>query len=473
MSKTNSSPKARSVGTLVELLRIFQRVGLEHHGRQALANLEKIVFAAAALGLSFAFGVAVAEYKIFPYQLIKSGVSAGRDLHQNWRSYAGIVPVKHLESARYEGNGVTIHDPQKSSPGLTFMVGLFDGRPSLQLVDISGKIIHRWVPDFDEIWSEMEHERLPLNPPFNEWDLEIHGATALPDGSVIFNSYYVLVKLDKCGRLMWKRPYGTHHSIFLSEDETYWIPSMIVHDASVEAFPQIEPPFIEDTVLQLSKSGEILREISVPQLLLRNELGGILFPTRTYNKPFPEQIYGFTHLNDIEVLQTAIAGRFPLFEPGDVLVSLRDVNLLVLFDPDTLKVKWYKTGPWQRQHDPDFLPNGKISVFNNNDDTSKDGGIFGGSSIMLVDPADGATQVLYGQRVGTHFYTDEMGKDQHLPNGNFLVTEAKAGRAFEFNKNLELVWEYINRYDEDRVALITSAERFESGYFAVDTWRCE
>jgi len=47
-------------------------------------------------------------------------------------------------------------------------------------------------------------------------------------------------------------------------------------------------------------------------------------------------------------------------------------------------VKWWRTGPFLRQHDPDFLPNGHILVFDN-----RLGGRdhrFGESRIVEIDP---------------------------------------------------------------------------------------
>jgi hypothetical protein len=34
----------------------------------------------------------------------------------------------------------------------------------------------------------------------------------------------------------------------------------------------------------------------------------------------------------------------------------------------------------------------------------------------------------------------------------------------------ETVWEYINRYDEERVAVISKANRYDRDYFEVDDW---
>ena len=45
------------------------------------------------------------------------------------------------------------------------------------------------------------------------------------------------------------------------------------------------------------------------------------------------------------------------------------------------------------------------------------------------------------------FYSNERGKQQALPNGNILVTEAFAGRVFELARGdggTRMVWESVN-----------------------------
>ena len=37
----------------------------------------------------------------------------------------------------------------------------------------------------------------------------------------------------------------------------------------------------------------------------------------------------------------------------------------MVIDRQTLKAKWVLSGPFYQQHDPDFLPNGNIMLFDN------------------------------------------------------------------------------------------------------------
>ena len=89
------------------------------------------------------------------------------------------------------------------------------------------------------------------------------------------------------------------------------------------------------------------------------------------------------------------------------------------------------------------------------------------------DPGSGGFSVKYGGVPNQKFYTPIAGKHQNLPNGNILVTEALAGRVFEVNQKGDIVWEFINRYDENTVLTITQAIRYPEQYFAVQHWACD
>jgi hypothetical protein len=145
------------------------------------------------------------------------------------------------------------------------------------------------------------------------------------------------------------------------------------------------------------------------------------------------------------------------------MVSLRNVDLLLVFDPATRRIKWSKTGPFLRQHDPDFLPNGRISVFDNRSG-GPDAGAFGPSRIVETDPNTGRSVTTYGDRADEHFYTDKMGDHQLLPNGNTLITATMAGWVFEVTPERKIVWSYVNRWKDDSVAWIASATRYPPEY---------
>jgi hypothetical protein len=160
-----------------------------------------------------------------------------------------------------------------------------------------------------------------------------------------------------------------------------------------------------------------------------------------------------------------MAPAFPLFEAGDLLVSLRNMNLLLVLSPKSERIKWSLTGPYLRQHDPDFLPTGRLSIFDNRRDGGN-GEIFGGSRILELDPVTTKIVTVYGEGDDKQFYTEKMGEHQRLPNGNILITESEAGHAFEVTADGEVVWSFINSWDDDSVAVIGRATRYSEHYMA-------
>ena len=147
--------------------------------------------------------------------------------------------------------------------------------------------------------------------------------------------------------------------------------------------------------------------------------------------------------------------------------------MVMVVDSTTWKVKWHQLGPWIGQHDPDFRPNGRISIVNNNNDGTESGDILGGSTIVEVDPVKGDLSVTYGDRPGEHWYTRFQGQHQYFPEtGTMLITEARAGRVFEVDANRNVVWEFINRYDDKDIADINGAVRYRDDYFTVKDWSC-
>ncbi|MEC8851127.1 MAG: arylsulfotransferase family protein, partial [Pseudomonadota bacterium] len=168
-------------------------------------------------------------------------------------------------------------------------------------------------------------------------------------------------------------------------------------------------------------------------------------------------------LNDVEPLPAALADAFPMFNAGDLLVSLRNTNLVAVIDRRSHRIKWAENGAWLRQHDPDFMSDGRIIVFDNRKDDAN-GRVFGGSRILAIDPADGQVEVLFEGTEKAPFYTNVMGQQQRQPNGNLLISEPQAGRAIEVTPAGKIVWQYVNGYTPGINALMEMAYRYPLAY---------
>jgi hypothetical protein len=169
------------------------------------------------------------------------------------------------------------------------------------------------------------------------------------------------------------------------------------------------------------------------------------------------------HANDVEVLGRDLAAAYPSLKPGHVMVSLRVPNLILIFDPKTREIVWHQTGPWLRQHDPDFRDDGLISVFDNRG-VEGDASVFGGSRTLVVDPLSRETRDAYPHRKDNWFFTPTRGKHQVLPNGNTLLVETAGGRVLEVADDGSVVWSYLNRYDENAVGKVQEAIVYPEDY---------
>ena len=429
----------------------------------------KLAFYSSCLLLVFVAGFGVRHYRVFPYSLIKGGINSVRQVYGERETLTGKRPLNLTSPSKRPGRGVTRNRQGETAPGLTFVTGFFDGHHEMRLLRLDGSVVHSWRARYFETFPNQDHvERDQL--PKTEWNFALHGSLVLPDGSVVFNFEGLgTAKLNLCGEVQWTLPIMTHHSVEPSPDGGFWVPGMDIVTKS-SPFPLLKPPYTHDKILKVSPDGKVLKEISTLNLFFKNDLLGVLLSNSMTRAKLSSR--DITHLNDIEELDARMARSFPQFRPGDLLVSLRNLNLVLVLDPETEVVKWHQTGPWLKQHDPDFLPSGKISVVNNNDDGTDEGSILGGSRILEVDPATGDTADRYGSMPGQKWYTFRRGKHQYLPNGNVLITDSESGRVIEVNKQGEIVWEFINRFDDQYVAILSGAIRYEEDYFKVKDWSC-
>lgn len=51
---------------------------------------------------------------------------------------------------------------------------------------------------------------------------------------------------------------------------------------------------------------------------------------------------------------------------------------------------------------------------------------------------------MYRGSQSNDFFSEKVGRNQRLPNGNTLITETQFGRAFEVTREGTTVWEYVN-----------------------------
>ena len=119
------------------------------------------------------------------------------------------------------------------------------------------------------------------------------------------------------------------------------------------------------------------------------------------------------------------------------MVSLRNINAVIVFDADTKAAKFMSIGTMLRQHDADYIDGNTISVFDNN---NLDPMVETQSRIIRIDARDGSVTTTFAGSPAVPFFTNIMGKHQILENGNTLITESRGGRTFEVTGDGRLVF---------------------------------
>ncbi|MGD9171703.1 MAG: arylsulfotransferase family protein [Candidatus Thiodiazotropha sp.] len=435
-------------------------------------DFSKVLFWLSSIFVIFLLGGVFCAKSWQPYLFFKDGYKAVLALIEQQLQ---CRPVLLLES-QHAGAGVVRYIETQAQPGFTLMQGLFPEGIELRLIDMSGNVVHRWSVDFFQLWPNPKHIIPEKNIPVDHFHYHTQGMLAFQDGSVVFNvSEKGAAKLSKCGEVQWTIDRMTHHSITSDPDGSLWIPAkgdvslvseeLILDRVSREKLLESYGRY-EDRILKISYNGKIEREFSVLQALLEAGMDAELYDALIINSMDP------THVNDIEIVTSALAKKIVGVKEGDLLISIRQMNMLAILDRRTGQIKWHHVGPWIRQHDPDITAQGIIEVFNNNLPVKAERFHTGGSNIMAFDPYTNDVQIIYPLNNKKVFYTDIMGVQQKLANGNRLITESRAGRVFEIDQQGNTVWEYIEPYDETHSTLIENTIRYDSEYFTVSDWDC-
>jgi hypothetical protein len=186
---------------------------------------------------------------------------------------------------------------------------------------------------------------------------------------------------------------------------------------------------IDDAVVILSPEGKETERISLLNAFAASRYAPIL------NEDSGKDVL---HTNSLQIVTPEIARLFPFVREGQILLSHNNRGAISVLDPASRTIVWARTISRHHQHTARFLSNGTIGVFKNSDNISGKGG----SLVVTLQPESGAETWVFAGDEKSGFYSDNRGSIQPLPNGNILVTESNAGRAFELTPAREIVWEY-------------------------------
>lgn len=275
-----------------------------------------------------------------------------------------------------------------------------------------------------------------------------------------------LLKLDPRSELVWRADLAAHHDIawaargellVLSETPRLFRVGNgehLVLDNEITVLDKDGTTLRQHSLLDMLRSDPALDALINGQVLARHaeftRIAGpldaevrTLLETGRYRGPkrralrllrqLPGSPCDVLHANSVRALEAHPQG---LWQAGQVLVSLRNLDLVTVLDLELGGVVWsWGRGELSGQHQPSALPNGHILIFDN-------GTAVGRSRLVEVDPLTGAITWEYLGTPPERFFSALAGGCELLPNGNILVTEAQSGHAFEVTRTGRTVWSW-------------------------------
>lgn len=400
---------------------------------------------AGAAALSFVCGAAV----IF-FQLPSSGWLSNAFLAARFWQESRSASPRPLQNPGRERRLVraNVDKPGKTFDGFTLYTIMSDstdlGTQAL-LIDMRREVVHRWSIQSGDVQGDSS-AAVPSTPAC------FFGPYLYPNGDllvVLHGRDFGLAKLDAQSKLLWYCPRAIHHDVDVAEDGTIYALEKETIDSPPEGFEGIPVPCAVDSLLALSPEGKLLRK-PIPILSAFRDspyaalLATVDGPANEVKPPpgstaptirrHPMNVdHDPLHTNCVRVLTRDLAAKFPSFKAGHVLISVRNVNLIAMLDPIAGRVEWAARGPWLAQHDPQFLENGRLLVFDNLGSPS-------GSRVLEYDPRTQALPWSYPAKGGPRFYSSERGMNQRLPNGNTFIVSSEGAQMIEVTPSGETVW---------------------------------
>lgn len=409
------------------------------------------------INLAFLAGALVMHSGVPPADFLAKAFNGTRAWGQR---LAGAADEANAGTDRPARAKLVTHKVEKAYQGLTLYTTEEDTRATL--VDMQGTVVREWsVPSQREYWF-----RVHLYP-----GGELLAVTHRKGGATPYGGD--LIKLDKDSKVLWRYPAYAHHDVAVGEGGDVYV---LTQGTSTElpGFENVPANhlYLTDHLVRLSPTGRELQKISLldafrdsPYAFLLGRDGNV-DPKAAEDRQFGDVL----HANSVEVLGRNLAAKFPQFRAGHVLTSLRNQDIVAMIDPQSRAVTWAARGPWARQHDPEFLPDGKLLIYDNlgplrdllgtGEGFARDLARAGKRSrVIEFDPATlGVTWVYEGDGV-TPFFNETRGMKQRLANGNTLITDPGGRRLLEVTREKETVWEYLPARRSSK-GHITGARRY-------------
>ncbi|MEQ8964352.1 MAG: arylsulfotransferase family protein [Azospirillaceae bacterium] len=401
--------------------------------------------------LVFTLGCLVTWTAVFPFDpYIRNAFIGGRAVVMT-AIMAVTKPTpdvwRFIEPETFEGGVVTLTEDASDA------VRLITVGESARLIDREGNELHRWAIDYADLPESEGNEKVSAGLAGSD-GLYWQRATVLPDGDLIVMINHTglsptgvgMMRLDRESRPVWVRHDHYHHDFDVDAAGYVHVLDQRERAQAPAPFDALIGPVLDEGLQVLSPAGEPVRRVSFLDAFADSPYASLV----DSHARIDWHSWGdYLHSNNVDVADAATAARFAMVEPGQVLISLRDIDTIALLDLEEETITWAMIGAWHRQHDPDFLPNGNILIFDNKGDWARGGK----SRVIEVDPATGGIVWSFPDGPdGEPLWSDYRAEQEVVPGTaeaeagagaqTILVNAFTTGRLLEVDRAGRVLWEY-------------------------------
>lgn len=313
--------------------------------------------------------------------------------------------------------GVTCYDQGRVESG--YVVFAPSGGSECYLLGERGDIVHQWrLPGRGNYGQLLENGNLLISD-------KQQGGPKLAAGAGR------LVELDPQGNVVWDHTDLSHHhdqNPAPGGNVVYWAWELTPSEEAKRVKGGIpdsdheDGGVYEDVLREVDRDGSIVWEWR-----LEDHFPYDKYPLRPTSKR-----HEFAHANTCHVQPD-----------GNVLVSFREIDLIMLVNRQTNEIDWEMADrSWGGQHDCQRLDNGNIILFANGSQQPTPEY----SRILEIDPNTRETVWEYKGQPPFTFSSPRVSGVQRMANGNTFICEGMHGRLFEVTQAGEIVWEYVSPF---------------------------
>ncbi len=366
---------------------------------------------------AFLGGVYVSTKKVFPYDLLRDAHRAGETLYalykeheegKPWLLRSADISPDSLAARRFEFIGADeLADPILVMGGLDYFAEYCPSARGCLAVeyDSRGEVRHAYPyhPDKLEtapLLSDFPHEQFGAS--FVPYAHPV-GASTYSNGDLLAVFHFRhsfpfaggVARINRHGQVIWFRRDYSHHIPYMTDGDIALVPSLRVGEGPIEiklknnrtfahtvTFPfRRARTFYNDFVHVIDGNGQLLNAISVLDAILESPF----VPSLRF-----AHIRDPTHLNFVHQLREDAGGAAGI-APGDLVVSLRDLDAFGILDGTSHQLKRFVRGSFFRQHSVMHLEGAKFLMFDN----WGGDGVHGPSRLLMVNLANGEETTIF------------------------------------------------------------------------------